>query len=252
MEELLMRLGLSLKESKAFLELIRLGACTVSKWAKHAGINRSSMYVLLDKLKSQGLLSTFSHKNIIYVQSIPVDEFPAMLSDKQQELETTRNLLLTNLPQLQKLEKTRGLKPKVTFYEGKHRVENMYESVMNEQQFKSYFHPGRVKMYMSEYFHKIPQHLKASGGKAKELLIQCVEAEEYRLLYTSAKHEIALLPQDVTFSSDTIITDQKIFLVGYSQTDVTATEIWNEELANTQSALFDLIWLTYRNDRSNK
>ena len=95
---------------------------------------------------------------------------------------------------------------------------------------------------MLEYFHKIPQALKANGGSAKELLISCKEAEEYIDLYQSAKHQIALLPHTITFSSDTIITKQKIYLIGYSASDVVGTEIWNEELAQTQSILFDFIW----------
>ena len=54
MEELFTRLGLDTKEAAATLELIRLGPSPVSRWAKHAGVNRSSMYVLLERLKSFG------------------------------------------------------------------------------------------------------------------------------------------------------------------------------------------------------
>ena len=70
---------------------------------------------------------------------------------------------------------------------------------------------------MQGYFHKIPLAIRANGGSAKELLIDCKEAEEYRSLYKSNRHEIEILPVTVNFSSDTIITDQKIFLVGYSK-----------------------------------
>jgi sugar-specific transcriptional regulator TrmB len=122
-------------------------------WAKHAKVNRSSMYVLLERLKSQGLITTFTHHNLLYVQAVPIKELPAILSDRQQSLELTRDLLLKNLPELQKLEKTHGLTPKVTFYEGISKVEAMYEHAMNEKSFKSYFHPGRIKTLMPEYFH---------------------------------------------------------------------------------------------------
>ena len=55
------------------------------------------------------------------------------------------------------------------------------------------------------------------GGRAKELLVNCKEAVEYKKIYASAKHEIFILPAGVTFSSDTIITKQKIYLVGVRQ-----------------------------------
>jgi hypothetical protein len=117
----------------------------------------------------------------------------------------------------------------------------MYEHAMSEKSFKSYFHPGRIKALMPEYFHKIPLALRANKGKAKELLIDCAEAKEYRRIYASADHEIQILPKAITFSSDTIITAQKIYLVGYAQNDSVSTEIWNEELART-SRFFDIIY----------
>ena len=246
MKDLLIRFGLNEKESTAFLELVRLGASPVSIWAKHTGINRSSMYVLLERLKKEGLVNTFTHKGIQYVQAIRVEELSALLYDKEAMIAKTRELFQKYLPELQKLEKTHGITPKVRFYEGKSRVEAMYEDVLKEKFFKAFFHPERVKRVMPEYFHKIPQTLRANRGTAKELLIECKEAQEYKKLYQSDKHEIAILPKGIVFSSDTIITKQKIFLVGYSEDDVVATEIWNEELAQTQLVLFDLVWLSIK------
>lgn len=244
MEELFTRFDLKTKESSAFLELVRLGATPVSRWAKHAGINRSSMYVLLDRLVKTGLVTSFTHKGILHVQAIHMAELTALLNDREDYLSNTRALLLKNLPELQKLEKTHGITPKVKFFEGKHRVETMYEEVLKETSFKSFFHPARVKALMPAYFHKIPETLKARGGSAEELLVLCKEAEEYQATYQSKLHHIAILPKGITFSSDTIITKDKVFLVGYSPTDVVATEIWNEELAQTQSAVFDFLWTT--------
>ena len=150
------------------------------------------------------------------------------------------------LPDLQKLEKTHDITPKVRFYEGKSRVEAMYEEVIKEKSFKSFFHPGRVKSTMPEYFHKIHQTLKANGGTAMELLVACKEAEEYRDLYSSEKHKIKLLPASTSFSSDIIITKTKIYLIGYSKHDTVGTEIWNEELAHTQSVISDLVWFGHQ------
>lgn len=236
------KIGLSSKESRSFLELVRLGSCPVSRWAKHSKINRSSMYVLLSRLESQGLITSFVHQGIKYVQAVPMAELPAILFDKQQKIEQTRDLFVKKLPELQKLEKNHGLVPKIVFYEGDKRVETMYEHVVKERAFKSFFHPGRIKKFMPEYFHKIPQSLKTNNGSAKELLIDCPEANEYLKLYSSDKHQIRTLPKAISFSSDTIITDEKIFLVGYSDSGIVATEIWNKELAQTQSTIFDMVW----------
>ncbi len=245
MNDIFFQFGLDEKETGAFLELVKLGASPVSVWAKHAGINRSSMYVLLDRLVKTGLVTTFIHKNVQHAQPISVSKIYTLLEQKQKEIEGVKTILSTQLPELSALEKTSSITPSVQFFEGKHRVEAMYEEVVNEKSFQAFFHPGRVKAIMPEYFHKIPLAIRKNGGSAKELLIHCKEAGEYKKLYDSAKHEISILPKGIMFSSDTIITKQKIYLVGYGKDTVVATEIWNSELAQTQSILFDLIWKQY-------
>lgn len=236
------KIGLSELESQAFLELIRLGPCPVSVWARHSKINRSSMYVLLNRLESQGLVTSFINQGIKHVQAVAMTELPALLFDRQQKIEQTRDFFIKNLPDLQKLEKNHNLIPKIVFYEGKKKIELMYENVIKEGSFKSFFNPKKIKTYLPKYFYKIPDSIKNSSKTARELLVDCNEAKEYQKLYSSNRHEIKLLDSDVYFSSDTIITKEKIFLVGYSENDVVGTEIWNKELAQTQSILFDLVW----------
>jgi len=113
------------------------------------------MYVLLNRFESQGLVTSFIHQSVLHVQAVPMTELPAILADKQALIEQTRELLIKNLPQLQKLEKNQGLTPKICFYEGRSRVETMYEKVIKEKSFKSFFHPGRIKAVMPEYFHTV-------------------------------------------------------------------------------------------------
>lgn len=239
---LFQKIGLSAKESHAFLELVQLGSCPVSVWAKHSKINRSSMYVLLNRFESLGLITSFVHQGVKHVQAVAMAELPAILFDKQQKIEQTRELFVKNLPDLQKLEKNHNLIPKIVFYEGRKKVEMMYENAIKEGSFKSFFNPKKIKEYLPEYFYKIPESIKSGKKTAKELLIDCEEAREYQKIYSSNKHEIKILNSNIQFSSDIIITDEKIFLVGYSDNDVVATEIWNKELAVTQSVIFDMVW----------
>ena len=224
-----------------FLELLRLGACPVSRLSKHAGVNRTSLYTILTRLELEGFLTTFTHSGIRHVQAVPIGELTALINDKEDAIARTRLMLDKHLPELTALQKTNPITPKVQFFEGAKRVEMMYEEVLKESSFRSFFHPGRVKAIMPEYFHKIPEMLQKRKGKARELLIACNEAVEYRDTYASDRHEIQILNKSIAFSSDTIITKEKIFLVGYTQTDVVATEIWNTELADTQRAVFDIV-----------
>src|SRR3989344_4416792 len=230
MQDIFSQFHLDEKETRAFLELVRLGPSPVSLWAKHAGINRSSMYVLLDRMIASGLVTEFAHQGIKHVQPLAIHSLESLFQKKQQALSDAQALLIQNLPRLTKLEKSSKLRPKVRFFEGTRRVEDMYEEVLEESSFVAYFHPGRVKAHMPAYFHKIPQTLRERGGKARELLVRSREANEYISSYRSDKHQMKMLPIGVDFSSDTIITEEKIYLVGYDPEDVVGTEIWNREL----------------------
>lgn len=245
MNDLFSHFHLDEKETNAFLELVKLGASPVSVWAKHAQVNRSSMYVIADRLIAAGVVTLFAHRGVMHAKPIPMADLPSILERKRREIGEAKAVLVSRLPELAKLEATHTIRPTVQFYEGPARVALMYEEVVREPSFVSIFHPGRVKTMMPEYFHKIPQAIKARGGRVKELLVFCKEAQEYKGLYASARHAISILPEGVTFSSDTIITKQKIYLVGYGKATVVATEIWNSELAQTQFVLFDLLWATY-------
>lgn len=245
MNDIFSQFHLDEKETAAFFELVKLGASPVSVWAKRAGINRSSMYVIADRLIAAGVVTLFAHQGVMHAKPMPVADLPGILERKCGEIGEAKAILVSRLPELAKLEATHAIRPTVQFYEGPARVALMYEEVVKESSFVSIFHPGRVKAMMPEYFHKIPEAIKANGGKAKELLVRCKEAVGYKRLYTSAKHAISILPERVTFFSDTIITKQKIYLVGYGKDTVIATEIWNSELAQTQSVLFDLLWSMY-------
>lgn len=242
MDELFNQFGLDKREGELFLELVRLGASPVSQWAKQTKTNRSSMYVILERLKKLGLITSFTHQGVTFVQAISMAELPARIADKQAEMERVRNNLIKNLPVLQKLEKSNGLVPKVTFYEGKNRVEMMYENVLKEKSFRAFFNPEKMKKTMPKYYQKVPEALRENRGRARELLIDCKEAREYKSEYGSERHEIKILGEEVIFSSDTIITDQKIFMVGYSDKEVVGTEIWNEELSKTQKEIFEMVW----------
>lgn len=245
MKDIFAQFNLDEKDTNAFMELVKLGASPVSVWAKYAGINRSSMYVVLDRLVAAGVVTLFAHRGVMHAKPLPMADIPKLLDQKRREVDEAKAILVSRLPELSKLESTHAIKPTVQFYEGPIRVAAMYEEVLKEPSFVSIFHPGRVKSMMAEYFHKIPLTLKARGGHARELLVASKEANEYKRLYASDKHKIEILPRSVTFSSDTIITKDKIYLVGYGKDTVVGTEIWNSELAQTQSVLFELLWDKY-------
>lgn len=242
MNTLLHNLGLNEKESRAWLKMLELGAQPVSVIAKYVGVPRSSMYVILERLEKLELIEHFDRNGITYFKSISPRALTDVLRHQEVKIEQTLHLLEQKLPQLEALESKLSITPRVRFFEGKTGARKMYEEVLKEKEFCAYFNPALVKRAMPEYYEEIAERLKEKQNKAKEILIDCPEAREYKKKFESEKHAIKIFPKRLDFPSDTIICREKIYMIAYGEREISALEIVNLSLAKTQWALFEELW----------
>jgi sugar-specific transcriptional regulator TrmB len=246
MKNLLKQLGLRTKEQDIFLTLLGLGAQPISIVAKRSSIPRSSMYSILERLESLELIQSFERRGVRYVQTIPIQELKIVLQRRQQRLDQTIATLKQHLPELEKIQNQFRVAPQVKLYEGVTEVERMYEQIIGqEKEFCGLFNPAALAQFSEYYLDALPKQLKKLGGKARELLIDSPEAQEYREKYHNGRHQIFLLPKTIKFQSDMIITEDKIFLVSFGDQQVAGTLLINVDLAKTQKVLFEEMWVKY-------
>lgn len=243
MQKLFKSLGLNAKESSVFLKLLELGAQPISVIARYAGVPRSTMYTILDSLEKHQLVESFQRAGIKYVKCVAVKDLEGVLSARQRKIEQTKNLLLEKIPELEAIENKLSITPRVKFHEDVKSVMKMYEEVLEEKEFCSYFNPKLMKAMMPAYFYEIGEGIKRNKGNARELLVDCKEAKEYQKAYNSKKHQIKILPKTAKFPSDTIICPEKIYMISYGEKEISAIEIINPSLAKSQKEIFDLIWV---------
>ena len=177
-----------------------------------------------------------------YFKCVPVGQIVDVLKARENEIQYTMNLLDDSLSELESLENKLSITPKVRFFEGKRAVMKMYEEVLKAKQFYAFFNPDFVKKVMPEYHYKIPETLKKNNGKAKELLVDCKEAYVYRDRFNSKNHQVKVLPKGIVFASDTIICEDRVYMISYGEKEVSATEIQNLSLAKTQREIFKQLW----------
>ena len=65
-------LGLSQKEKRVFLKLLSLGATPVSMLAKALSLPRTSVYVLVERLKTLAVVETFKQQGKIFVRYLKI------------------------------------------------------------------------------------------------------------------------------------------------------------------------------------
>ena len=245
MDALFHRLGLKKRETETFLRLLELGPQPVSVVARQAGIPRTTMYLMLDRLKKTQLVEEFERKGIKYVRCIPVRSISDVLRNREREIQHTLTILEENITKLEALENTTSITPKVRFFEGREEVMKMYAQITREPAFCAFVDLESVRENMPEYYEIIPDMLRERQGTARELAVDSPAARRYRRKYHSKKHRITLLPSSLHFTSDIIICKDHFYMTAYGKEKISAIQITSSSLAQTKQVLFEKLWSLY-------
>lgn len=242
MKELFVSLGATKRQMEIFLKMLSLGAQPASVIARHMAVPRSTMYLYLDELKKLGLVDEFVRAGIKYFKCVPVSEIGDLLNSSEAKIQHARKVYNEKLADLERLESKLSITPKIIFYEGKDAVMKMYEEVLKEDSFYSFFNPQVDNLVLEIYFKKIDEEIVRRELNVKELVVDGKKARKYFAGSNSKNHKIKFLPKGVSFDSDNLICKDRIFMVSYGETEVSAVKIQSETLANSYRVIFEQLW----------
>ena len=201
--------GLNEKEAKIYLALLELGEAKAYEIAHKTRIARPTVYDVLDKLITEGLVGSYDkHKIRHYIASDP-EKIKRNLISKQTAFE---NLL----PELKSVYNKLQAKPKVSFYEGVEGIKTVFEETIaaKNKQLKGILSvhdlfevPG--KKYMNDYVTrriKLGYPLRVIRSKTKEIAETwpTSERELRQLRYT---------PESMIFTMTIYLYDNKVGLI---------------------------------------
>ena len=118
----LRELGLSDKEIKIYLTLLKLGQSTVNLIAKKANLNRVTCYDVLKYLQEKGLVSYVIKSGVKYYESAEPRKLLGDLQEKQAKLKSI-------LPELEALKQSVNEKPSIEVYEGVKGLKTIIEDI---------------------------------------------------------------------------------------------------------------------------
>lgn len=241
MEEVLLQLGLSDKESAVYLLLLKSPRLTAQQIAEQTEITRTNTYRIIDRLLEQRL--------IIRNES-PVSKFSAtspealqhILTEQQLQLKQTAKSLAAAMPGFRSQYSLSTDKPGVVHMAGREGFERLLEDMVSSQ--------TEVLLVASD---DVPQD-DATLTRFRELLIaRTRNGVATRAIFHDAPykdriaHEFAERGIDVRFVGNTpfrgeiaIYEDNVAFTI-YDPSLIT-TVITNHHIAETQRSLFELLW----------
>lgn len=134
MEGRLQEIGFTPGEEKVYLALLAIGNSTSGSIAKHAGVSRSKLYEILERLSKKGMVSHVKRNNILFFSAAHPKRILDHIRKKEEALKQQRSSFEKTLPIFQELmeEKSHGA---IEFFEGNEGIKNVCEAFLRK--FKS-------------------------------------------------------------------------------------------------------------------
>lgn len=231
---LLEQTGFTPKESEVYLALLELGRGTVTQISKITGLKRSIIYVLLEGLIKRGYANDVPDLKINTYHAID----PSFILS---QLKTTAKNFAQMLPLLQTLHNKGKKRPKITYYEAKDSIWNIYEKISQSEKglfISSYkriekHFPGAFQHWSNQYAKKIipmkGRHLVSNN----EFDIRV--AKDFK----QKGQRVRLIKED--FNMDIALYDNKLAITSLEDEPFIVV-IESEELSKSMLSLFEIIW----------
>lgn len=240
-QEILTEVGLTKNKGTVYLALLQLGTSGTQEIANKAGLLRTTTHEILQQLVGLGLVSYVTRgRSRIYTVESP-EKLKYVLKEKEKHLDSV-------LPEIFSLFNTKGLRPKVRFYEGVAGVKMIFENTLTvstkvlrgilsmSDLFKI---PGRE--FMQDYTSRRIQ----AGIKLEVIRSEANEVEE---VWPSSNREIRELhyaAKDMIFPMTMYFYDNKVAIIGTEKENF-GMIIESSDFYQNQINFFKVLWQVTR------
>ncbi len=233
-------LGLTKKDSRVYLALLEMGSATADQAAKATGLNRSTTYVIIKKLMSDGLVSQFKDgKKTKFNAESPLNL--ERLVEQQHELIKGREHKAKSLiPDLMEIFTTTGERPIIRYFEGKEGLISVREELLKVKS-KEYYAAASVdamqKMFTNE---ELVEFSKRRAKKNIKVHLMYNYSGEKLPSYGNQKL-LKIDEKKFPFTSDIYIYDNTVSFANTTDR-IGGIIIESKAVAETMRSLFNLIW----------
>lgn len=230
-------LGLSEKEIKTYIALLKFEKISILKLSRNTKINRSSLYPILDNLLDLGIIKiTRKKKRKLY--------YPLNPSHIKQIINERKEALNLIKPQLIDLHKNKSESYNIKFYKEKI---NFFSKINPQTKNKKseLLYIGALKDLYKTFpdFEKKFQKKETKNLKLRAIVNSDKESKTKTAEINRAENiNIKLLPSDLFFlRANFLIYHDKIFVNSLSE-NFFMIEIKSKILSNSHKAIFELAW----------
>lgn len=138
----LKEIGLSDKESLVYLALLPVDGASVIDLSKSTGINRTTLYPVLEDLKAKNLIIEVKQDKKIRFQAEPPERFETFIQNQKSRLDEQTKILEDVIPEMKGVVRQTGERPIIRVYEGREGIlkslEHYYEGGGSKEEYMIY------------------------------------------------------------------------------------------------------------------
>jgi sugar-specific transcriptional regulator TrmB len=231
-------LGLNEKQSEIYLALIEIGKGTAYAIAKQAKVKRPNTYVILEELRSRGLVLKIPHdKNTVFVAKDPSELFV----EQEEKIRNARRVL----PEL--LARTSGKNTKAITYlfEGLDGVEKALkyrnESLKNGELLAFYAKADKGTQSIPKIYFEHDKLLADQKTRIRGFAPAHQSVQPFRKRDTLPERKIIELPVS-EFSSNVSVEVGDTFIKVFLHKEKQALIVENKDFSDLMKQIFEMLW----------
>lgn len=239
MKKFLMDIGLSEKEALVYLALLPVDAASVIELSESTGINRTTLYPILEDLLAKKIIAELKEGKKVRFQAEAPERIATFVRNQRAKFEEQEKVLEDIIPQMRGFVRQQGEKPVVKYYDGR---DGILQSIAE------YYQVGdtETEEYLI-YPRDVVKHLFSPEEQKKAQSVRLNKKVHMNSIFTSeesyASNEMAarlrLDPKQHTILSEIGIYGDRIHIHTLSQ-NLSAIYIKSKDVAETLKTLFKL------------
>lgn len=131
LEKYLQELGLSEKEAQIYLALLQVDNENIQDLSKRTGINRTTVYPVLETLEKKGLVSEVQIGKKTHYEAAAPERLETFVERQKIILEERSERLKEIIPEIKSIQREKGERPVIKLFEGREGAITAYEEFFN-------------------------------------------------------------------------------------------------------------------------
>lgn len=162
-ENYLCDIGLNKNEAKVYMELMQIGPQPASIISNRVGINRSSLYSVLDLLLRKGLVSYMDNKKVRVFSANDPSSLVAFIDKECKKYSFYRNQTLSLIPKIRDIQSVYNVKKsKYQIFDGLDSLKLNFSKLSADSESLTVFFPFNSESFLFSLFLSILKNIKVN------------------------------------------------------------------------------------------